>query len=133
MFLSLGLDSHFGKKAKIFDTSLILGMGTIWKNPISPRGPNARKEGQPPHCRYLVCKYILSLWMVKNFMGGLSVRDGRLVNERIGDGRTMIQAACEAKKMRKQAEKTAMITNAIVNAKMIEDSMEYGRGMMDMD
>jgi hypothetical protein len=71
--------------------------------------------------------------MVKNFMGGLSVRDGRLVNERIGDGRTLIQAACEAKKMRKQAEKTAMITNAIVNAKMIEDSMEYGRGMMDMD
>jgi hypothetical protein len=71
--------------------------------------------------------------MVKNFMGGLSVRDGRLVNERIGNGRTMIQAACEAKKMRKQAEKTAMITNAIVNAKMIENSMEYGRGMMDMD
>jgi len=66
-------------------------------------------------------------------MGGLSVQDGRLVNERIGNGRTIIQAACEANKMRKQAEKTAMITNAIVNAKMIEDSMEYGRGMMDMD
>jgi hypothetical protein len=71
--------------------------------------------------------------MVKNFMGGLSVRDGRLVNERIGNGRTIIQAACEANKMRKQAEKTAMISNAIVNAKMIENSMEYGRGMMDMD
>jgi hypothetical protein len=71
--------------------------------------------------------------MVNKFMGGLSVQDGRLVNERIGNGRTIIQAACEANKMRKQAEKTAMITNAIVNAKMIEDSMEYGRGMMDMD
>jgi hypothetical protein len=56
-----------------------------------------------------------------------------LVNERIGNGRTVIQAACEANKMRKQSEKTAMITNAIVNAKMIEDSMEYGRGMMDND
>lgn len=71
--------------------------------------------------------------MLKNYMGGLNVRDGRLVNERIGDGRTLIQAACEANKLRKQAEKTAMMTNAMVNAKMIEDSMEYGRGMMDKD
>lgn len=76
---------------------------------------------------------VLSLRMVKNYMGGLSVRDGRLVNERIGDGRTLIQAACEANKMRKQSEKTSMMTNAMVNAKMIEGSMEYGRGMMDMD
>ncbi len=80
-----------------------------------------------------VSRLSLSLRMLKNYMGGLSVRDGRLVNERIGDGRTLIQAACEANKMRKQSEKTSMMTNAMVNAKMIEDSMEYGRGMMDKD
>lgn len=93
-----------------------------------PHRSSARATGGNP-----ITTDVLPLCMVNKFMGGLSVRDGRLVNERIGNGRTMIQAACEANKMRKQSEKTAMITNAIVNAKMIEDSMEYGRGMMDND
>lgn len=59
----------------------------------------------------------------KFYTGGLTVRDGRLVNERIGDGMTGIGMACQVYKAKKQAEKEAMISRAIMSAEMQESML----------
>jgi hypothetical protein len=61
----------------------------------------------------------------KFYTGGLTVRDGRLVNERIGDGMTGIGMACQVYKAKKYAEKEAMISRAIMAA----EASEYSLGM----
>lgn len=65
----------------------------------------------------------------KFYTGGLTVRDGRLVNERIGDGMTGIGMACQVYKAKKQAEKEAMISRAIMAA----EASEYSLGMKEKD
>jgi nucleoside recognition membrane protein YjiH len=65
----------------------------------------------------------------KFYTGGLTVRDGRLVNERIGDGMTGIGMACQVYKAKKYAEKEAMISRAIMSAEMQESML----GMKEKD
>lgn len=65
----------------------------------------------------------------KFYTGGLTVQDGRLVNDRIGDGMTGISMACQVYKAKKTAEKEAMISRAIMSAEM----SEYSLGMKKED
>lgn len=52
-------------------------------------------------------------------MSGLTIKNGRLINER-GNCTTGIQKAVDLKKSMYQQKKVNMITQGILNAKMIE-------------
>ena len=53
-------------------------------------------------------------------MSGLAVKNGRLINDR-PNSVTGIQQACSLKKSMYQQKKVNMITQGILNAKMIEN------------
>ena len=53
-------------------------------------------------------------------MGGLKVKNGRLVNDR-EDGKTGIQEMCETKKMIKRAKKVSMIADGVARGEMMGD------------
>ena len=92
------------------------------------RGPAAPRGYITPTLN--MSKPFLSLWMrPKFYTGGLTVQDGRLVNERIGDGMTGIGMACQVSKAKKTAEKEAMISRAIMAA----EASEYSLGMKKED
>lgn len=58
-------------------------------------------------------------------MGGLKVKNGRLVNDR-EIGKTGIQEMCETKSMMKREKKVSMIANGVMRGEMM------GK-MFDMD
>lgn len=60
---------------------------------------------------------------------GLTVRDGRLINNR-PDGKNGIEKAAELKKALKKAEKIEMYSEAVALGNMKEDMMQEGMGMM---
>jgi len=60
---------------------------------------------------------------------GLTVRDGRLINNR-PDGKNGIEKASELKKALKKAEKIEMYSEAVALGNMKEDMMQEGMGMM---
>jgi len=60
---------------------------------------------------------------------GLTVKDGRLINNR-PDGKNGIEKASELKKALKKAEKIEMYSEAVALGNMKEDMMQEGMGMM---
>ena len=60
---------------------------------------------------------------------GLTVRDGRLINNR-PDGKNGIEKAAELRKALKKAEKIQMYSEAVALGNMKEDMMQEGMGMM---
>jgi hypothetical protein len=60
---------------------------------------------------------------------GLTVKDGRLINNR-PDGKNGIEKAAELKKALKKAEKIEMYSEAVALGNMKEDMMQEGMGMM---
>ena len=60
---------------------------------------------------------------------GLTVRDGRLINNR-PDGKNGIEKAAELRKALKKAEKIEMYSEAVALGNMKEDMMQEGMGMM---
>jgi len=60
---------------------------------------------------------------------GLTVKDGRLINNR-PDGKNGIEKAAELKKALKKAEKIQMYSEAVALGNMKEDMMQEGMGMM---
>lgn len=60
---------------------------------------------------------------------GLTVRDGRLINNR-PDGKNGIEKAAELRKAMKRAEKIQMYSEAVALGNMKEDMMQEGMGMM---
>ena len=60
---------------------------------------------------------------MKNFVDGLYVKDGRLINDR-PDGMTGIAKAAMMKKALKKQEKAQMIEEGIMRAKMMEKYMD---------
>jgi hypothetical protein len=60
---------------------------------------------------------------------GLTVRDGRLINNR-PDGKNGIEKAAELRKSIKRAEKISMISEGVALGNMKEDMMQEGMGMM---
>tara|TARA_R110002020_G_scaffold105254_1_gene245650 strand:- start:295 stop:480 length:186 start_codon:yes stop_codon:yes gene_type:complete len=53
-------------------------------------------------------------------MSGLTVKDGRLINNR-PDSRTGIEKACELNRSMYEQRKVGMMTRAMVNAEMMKD------------
>jgi len=60
---------------------------------------------------------------MKNFVDGLNVKEGRLINDR-PDGMTGIAKAAMMKKALKRQEKAQMIEEGIMRAKMMEKYMD---------
>jgi len=60
---------------------------------------------------------------------GLTVKDGRLINNR-PDGKNGIEKAAELRKALKKAEKIEMYSEAVALGNMKEDMMQEGMGMM---
>lgn len=60
---------------------------------------------------------------------GLTVKDGRLINNR-PDGKNGIEKAAELRKALKKAEKIEMISEGVALGNMKEDMMQGGMGMM---
>ena len=60
---------------------------------------------------------------MKNFVDGLYVKDGRLINDR-PDGMTGIAKAAMMKKALKKQEKAQMIEDGIMRSKMMEKYMD---------
>ena len=60
---------------------------------------------------------------------GLTVKDGRLINNR-PDGKNGIEKAAELRKALKKAEKIQMYSEAVALGNMKEDMMQEGMGMM---
>ena len=60
---------------------------------------------------------------MKNFVDGLYVKDGRLINDR-PDGMTGIAKVAMMKKALKKQEKAQMIEDGIMRAKMMEKYMD---------
>ncbi|MDA0775779.1 MAG: hypothetical protein O2846_05360 [Proteobacteria bacterium] len=60
---------------------------------------------------------------MKNFVDGLYVKDGRLINDR-PDGMTGIAKAAMMKKALERQEKAQMIEEGIMRAKMMEKYMD---------
>lgn len=60
---------------------------------------------------------------MKNFVDGLYVKDGRLINDR-PDGMTGIAKVAMMKKALKKQEKAQMIEEGIMRAKMMEKYMD---------
>lgn len=60
---------------------------------------------------------------------GLTVKDGRLINNR-PDGKNGIEKAAELKKALKKAEKIQMYSEAVALGNMKEDMMQEGMGMI---
>jgi hypothetical protein len=60
---------------------------------------------------------------------GLTVKDGRLINNR-PNGKNGIEKAAELKKALKKAEKIQMYSEAVALGNMKEDMMQEGMGMM---
>jgi|TARA_B100001939_G_C16592570_1_gene467517 hypothetical protein len=58
-----------------------------------------------------------------NFVEGLYVKDGRLINDR-PDGMMGIEKAAKLRKMVKKQEKVQMISDGILRAKMSEIFMD---------
>ena len=58
-----------------------------------------------------------------NFVEGLYVKDGRLINDR-PDGMMGIEKAAQLRKMVKKQEKVQMISDGILRAKMSEIFMD---------
>jgi hypothetical protein len=60
---------------------------------------------------------------------GLTVKDGRLINNR-PNGKNGIEKAAELRKAIKRAEKIEMYSEAVALGSMKEDMMQEGMGMM---
>jgi len=60
---------------------------------------------------------------------GLTVKDGRLINNR-PNSKNGIEKAAELKKALKKAEKIEMYSEAVALGNMKEDMMQEGMGMM---
>ena len=60
---------------------------------------------------------------------GLTVKDGRLINNR-PDGKNGIEKAAELRKSIKRTEKIEMYSEAVALGNMKEDMMQEGMGMM---
>ena len=60
---------------------------------------------------------------------GLTVKDGRLINNR-PNGKNGIEKACELKKAIKKAEKIEMYSEAVALGDMKAEMREEGMGMM---
>jgi len=60
---------------------------------------------------------------------GLTVKDGRLINNR-PDGKNGIEKAAELRKAIKRAEKIEMISEGVALGNMKEDMMQGGMDMM---
>lgn len=58
------------------------------------------------------------------FGGGLTVKNGRLIND-MPDGMSGIQMAANARQMRKREQKVSMMEEAMVRAEMKSDMNEY--------
>jgi len=78
-------------------------------------GGRLRKTGiLPPHCTYLNFDYIYTMY------NDLTVRNGRLINNRPNDV-TGIQQAAQIKKDLKREQKIQMMSEAIYRGEMMSD------------
>ncbi len=81
-------------------------------------GGRLRKTGiLPPHCTYLNFDYIYTMY------NDLTVRNGRLINNRPNDV-TGIQQAAQIKKDLKREQKISMMEEAMYRAEMRSNMME---------
>jgi len=113
------------------------GGGQIY--PFPERGCSACSHIEPKHYRHLkkFCTFVKKGTMMdkmnrdpktSNYVDGLSIKQGRLINER-PDGMTGIQEAANLRRMKKVSYQEQMIANGIERAEMRKEMMKEMRKM----
>jgi hypothetical protein len=109
-----GPDPCTGKSQKVAGNPANLHPHPSKKNRFRIGG-RLRKTGiLPPHCTYLNFDYIYTMY------NDLTVRNGRLINNRPNDV-TGIQQAAQIKKDLKREQKIQMMSEAIYRGEMMSD------------